>query len=231
MTEHRYALVLGHNRPELLKETVNGIINQVHQVWVHDNASDPPLHDLLKHEFPDVIFIRDMEQPPNLAKFWNNTLDQIELWHQATTPDTTLSFPPYKVAVLTDDLDIPADWFGTVAEAMDRTGAAAGCSSGFQGRLTQEILKTRPDGDLANRMYGPAFILRGELQIRADERLKWWYNDTDMDWRARQYGGMIMVPGPYVHNKHPNESTIGVNAEQTGRDREAFQDIWGHVPW
>lgn len=231
MIEARYALILGHNRVDLLRDTFYGIVTQVDMVWIHDNASDPPLHTVLKEEFgPNTIFIRDSEQPPNLARFWNNTLDQIELFHDSQDPEGMIS-SQYKVAVLTDDLDIPAGWFDAVSEAMDRTGAAAGCTSAFPNHAVQEILKREPDADIANRMYGPAYILRGGAQIRANEDLRWWFNDTDMDWKARKLGGMINIPGPHVHNKHPNESTVGVLAEQAGRDREAFKEWWGWVPW
>lgn len=231
VTEPRYAFILGHNRPEDLWATINGIRPQVDQLWVHDNASSPPLHDLFKDEYPDIIFVRDSEQPPNLARFWNNMLHQVDLFHYAYGANIVMPAPAYKVAVLTDDLVIPDGWVDAVCEAMDDTGAAAGCTSGFEGRLTQRILKTQPDSDLVNRMYGPAYILRGDAGIRCNERLKWWWNDTDMDWKARGAGGMVMVPGPYVHNKYPNASTVGVNAEQAGRDREAFKEIWGWLPW
>lgn len=230
-TERRYAIILGHNRVDDLRETIQGIIGQVDRVWVHDNASSPPLYDLLKPEFLEVIFLRDSEQPPNLSRYWNVSLNQVHMFHYAYGANVAMPAPAYKVAVLTDDLIIPDGWFDAVSEGMDRTGAAAGCTSGFKDRLTQHILKTHPDSDVANRLFGPAFILRGDANIRADERLRWWYGDTDVDWKARAAGGMVTMPGPYVHNKHPNESTVGVNAEQAGRDREMFKEIWGGVPW
>lgn len=234
MPKRHYAVVFGHNRVSDLVETINGIYGQVDQLWVHDNASEPPLHIDLKRDLQDVIFVRDSEQPPNLARFWNNMLDQVDLAHRLINGPIGMepeNIPPYKVAILTDDLIIPKGWFDTVAEAMDRTGAAAGCTSGFENRLTQEILKISPDTDVANRMYGPAFIVRGEAELRVDERLRWWWNDTDMDWRARGAGGVVIAPGPYVHNKYPNASTAGVLAEQAGRDRETFKEIWGWNPW
>ena len=223
----RYAAIFGHNRPEELRQTFWDIVTQVDMVWIHDNASDPPLQDLLETEFgTHAIFVSDPEQPPNLARFWNITLDRIDAWDFDNVDDGD-----YKVAILNDDLEIPPNWFDAVEGAMDRTGAAAGSSSGFPGRLTQEILKKTPDADIVNRMYGPAFILRGGAHLRVDERLRWWWNDTDLDWRARAAGGMVMIPGPYVHNRHANESTTGVLAEQAGRDRATFAQIWGWNPW
>jgi GT2 family glycosyltransferase len=224
--------VLGHNRIEEVRAVIAAITPQVDRVWVHDNASDPPLHTVLKEEFPDAVFLWDGEQPPNLSRYWNVTLDQVDLYHFSLNALNQGKNPPeYKVAVLTDDVEIPEDWFDSVAQSMDRTGAAAGCVTAHPGRLTTEVLKTFPDSDIINRLYGPAFILRGEAQIRADERLRWWFGDTDVDWRARKQGGMVIIPGPYAHNRYPNQSTVGVNAEQAGRDRETFKEIWGWVPW
>lgn len=232
----RYALILAHNRPSELADVLVGIQPQVDMVWVIDNASEPPLHTLIPEEVrgTHTIFVRDSEQPPNLARLWNLGLDQIAMWHetahQAAHQLTVPGFP-YKVAVLTDDVLIPAGWMDTVCEAMDRTGAAAGCSTPFEGRLTQEILKTAPDSDLMNRLFGPAYVLRGEANLRCDERLRWWWNDTFMDWMARGAGGMITVPTHTVINRYPNESTVGVLAEQAGRDGETFKELFGWRPW
>ena len=227
--EIRYALILGHNRVDDLRETINGIIDQVDMLWVHDNASEPKLHDVLKSDYrdPPIVFVYCAEQPPNIARFWNKMLTQIDMYHIAAHGNEF----PYKVAVLTDDLVIPENWFETVSKAMDDTGAAAGCTSGFEGRLARSVLKTDPDRDLYNRMYGPAFIVRGDAGLRANEHLAWWWNDTDMDWKARGAGGMVMAPGPYVHNKYPDASTVGELAEQAARDRKSFKEIWGWIPW
>ena len=191
-------------------------------VYVIDNGSEPPVHEARLGVDPmQMVVIRDSEQPPNLSRLWNMGLNQISL----------VANPGHKVAVLNDDTRIPPGWFDAVSEAMDRTGAAAGCSSPWNGRLTQEILKTVPDSDIVNRMVGWAFILRGSAKIRAYEALRWWWGDTDMDWQARARGGMVIIPSHRVDNLYPNASTTGVLAEQAGRDRETFKKIYGWNPW
>jgi hypothetical protein len=196
--------------------------DQVDMIYVIDNGSDPPIHEAVWGVDPmQVVVIRDSEQPPNLSRLWNLGLDQIAM----------TAAREHKVAVLNDDTRIPPGWFDAVAEAMDRTGAAAGCSSPWDGRLVQELLKTEPDSDLMNRMVGWAFILRGETVLRADERLRWTWGDSKLDWDARRAGGMVVIPGYRVDNLYPDQSTTGVLAEQSGRDRATFQEIEGWNPW
>jgi hypothetical protein len=218
----RFALIPTRNRHEDLVNTVIDISDQVDLVFIIDNGSEPPVHEYdLGVDPMQVVVIRDSEQPPNLSRLWNLGLDQIAM----------TSAPSHKVAILNDDTRIPPGWFDAVAEAMDRTGAAAGCSSPWEGRLTQELLKVTPDTDLMNRMVGWAFMLRGDAWVRADEKLRWWWGDTDMDWKARGLGGTVIIPTHRVDNLYPNASTTGVLAEQAGRDRGTFQEIWGWNPW
>ena len=226
------ALILAHNRMKETRDVVAAIYPQVDYLLVIDNASEPAVHDWFTREeretYPQMWIVRDMTQPANLPRLWNIGFSQIEMMLYSTHG---LNPGPYKVAVLTDDVVIPDGWMDAVCAAMDRTGAAAGCSSPWGGRLVQELLKVEPDADIMNRMYGPAFVIRGEADLKADEALKWWWNDTDLDWQARGAGGMVVVPTHPVVNLYPNASTVGENAEQAGRDREEFGAKWGWNPW
>lgn len=223
----RFAVILTHNRPELLLNCVNSIGPQVDTVIVIDNASDPPvaLHELdseTSRSFT-VTVVQVPDQPPNLSKLWNTAIDIAG--HRVFSG-------PFHIAFLCDDTAVPPGWFGAVASAMTVTGAAAGCSNPWGGNH-EPILKKEPDSDIANRMPGWAFILDGSKQLRADERLHWWWCDTDLDWRARKAGGMVMISGYPVHNIHPNEYTVRYPelADQAGRDGEMFQQIHGWRPW
>lgn len=227
----KYAVILAHNRPAETLDLLNAIKPQVDMTWIIDNASDPPAFEWFTGQpeiTDDVIFVRDSTQPPNLAKFMNLGLDQVQLWQARVVSAPS----PWKVAIFNDDAWVPEGWFDAVATAMDQVGAAAGCSSPFPG-LAQEIFKVTPDADAVNRMFGPAFILRGETKIRADENMKWWFQDTDLDWQARQQGGMIVVPGHTPKHLYPNQSTVEnpILGEQAGRDRETFRQKWGWCPW
>lgn len=221
----RYAIVLTHNRPELLGQCVAAIRAQADAVLVIDNASDPPVPPA---EQDDVTVMNILDQPPNLSRFWNIGLDWVEIWVSANIPPT----PEWDVAVLCDDVIVPDGWFETVSSCMREHGAAAASTHQWY-EVSRPILKTVPDADLANRMCGWAFVLAGEKNLRADEDLKWWWADSNVDWQARGIGGMVICPGPVAKNIHPNDWTSRILdlAHQSGVDGETFTRKWGWKPW
>lgn len=216
----RYAIILTHNRHELLFQAVVALKPQADLILVIDNASDPPVdQDSLD---VDVLHVED--QPPNLSRFWNIGLDFIQ--------DHWVTIPQWDVAILCDDVTVPEDWYGEVSSCMRAFAAAAGSTHQWS-PVDSPILKTAPDSDIANRMCGWAFVLAGEKGLRADEDLKWWFCDTDLDWQARANGGMVICPGPVAHNIHPNDFTSRVPglAEQAGQDGQTFARKYGSRPW
>jgi hypothetical protein len=216
----RGALIVAHNRQELLDQTIAAIRPQVDTTMVLDNASDPKL---TVPEGVGTMYVPD--QPPNLAKFWNMGLDFYAHWYGKQGWE-------YDVAILCDDAPVPDGWFAAVTEAMRGTGAVVGCSNPW-GHAHAPVLKTEPDRDIAGRMPGWAWVTAGSAGLRADERLHWWYQDTKVDWDARRSGGMVMIGGYPVSNQRPNEFTVSrpdLN-EQAGRDGEMFAQIEGWRPW
>lgn len=229
---NRYAIILTHNRPELLSECVAAIAPQVDRVLVIDNASDPPVDpsmDAFSSGKVQVHYVPD--QPPNLAMLWNIGFGIVEFDFQRANlrGDEPGLWP---VAVLCDDSIVPDGWFAAVTDAMAATGAAAGCSNPW-GRDHPPQLKTAPDADIIGRMPGWAFILDGTKGLRADESMHWWFFDSDLDWQARQAGGMVMIGGYPVPNRLPNDYTNRKPelAEQAGRDAAAFEAKHGWRPW
>lgn len=222
---NRFAVVLTHNRPGMLVDCVTAIHTQVDVTLVIDNASTPPVdHATLPSSAEHRVAVRQVpDQPPNLARLWNLGFDVA-----ANLADGD----PWWIAVLCDDALVPPGWVDAVTAAMVDTGAAAGCSNPW-GHQHPPRVKTEPDSDLMGRMPGWAFILDGSRGIRADETMKWWFLDTDLDWQARAAGGMVMIGGHPVPNRAPNEYTVGVPglAEQAGRDRERFAVKHGRCPW
>jgi hypothetical protein len=76
-------------------------------------------------------------------------------------------------------------------------------------------------------------MLRGESELRADERFHWWWCDTDLDWQARARGGTVIARGPVVPNTLPNDFTVnypGLN-DRAGQDGLEFTAKWGWRPW
>lgn len=220
-TVPRYACIPTHNRPARLLSLVASLGTQCDRIVVLDNASNPPV-DVAKLEAAAskalVEVIRDEEQPPHLSRFWNVMLDACA--HDAAEHE----HEQYDVAVFNDDAVVPAGWYDA-------------CANGLRAHPTAVVAHTSPTTpdlltelhlDHGNRMTPHAFVVRGEVGMRSDESMRWWYFDNDFDWRARQNGGVLSVPGPLAVNALANTTTRGPLAEQAERDRVAFEKKWAN---
>lgn len=212
-----YAIVLTHNRPDLLPGCVDAIADQVDLVVVVDNASSPPATPTWRAENYEFVFVPD--QPPNLAKMWNAQLDRIASKHE--DGDT------WNVAVLCDDVTVPNGWFRCVADQMREHDAAAASTHSYEAIYSPYRLTALTNG--GDRMCPWAFVLPGERGLRADESMRWWYCDTDLDWQARQSGGTVVVPGPVAVNGRIGDFTARIPelSAQTHRDAQTFHAKWG----
>jgi hypothetical protein len=217
-TVPRYAIVPTRNRPARLLALVYALSDQCDHIVVLDNASDPPV-DAAKLKFAagnaTVTVLRDDEQPPNLSRFFNLMLDQ------CGQP----AGEPFDVAVLNDDDVVPAGWYDACSTGLRGHGTALIAHTAH----TEPALLTDIHNDPRNRMCPHAFVMRGEAGLRADESLRWWFGDTDLDLRARQAGGVLSVQGPTVINAHANQTTNGELAEQARRDHATFVAKWGDL--
>lgn len=229
-----WAVIPSRNRREQLNNLYRKLIkDNVHVVIVDNGYTDSPID--VPPEFTDRVWfdaptvIKCHDDPPNLSQLWNFGLKYVhrmeaELHYGQTSPSE------YCVAVLNDDIIIPDRFVSRLAEALETTGGAAaypdqhGYGQTFKHEYAGPI-------SLYRRMTGYAFALRGSAGIYADETLQWWYGDDDIDWRARQNGGSVLVGGLKVEHLTPNQTTVGVLAEQAGRDRETFIKKWGRAPW
>lgn len=225
----RYAVVLTHNRPEMLRQTVEAIGPQVDRVIVIDNASEPLVlvADLIGPG-REVCVLNVPDQPANLAHLW-----QLGISVVANMRDADMDNGSDLIAFLCDDAPPPADWFDLVAAGMAETGAVLGCSNPWGGAVGDRLVKTAHDQDIRYRMPGWAFVLNADSPVRPDPAMHWWYVDTDMDWQARQCGGMVMVGGCPVPNLQPNYFTATVPGlgERAGQDGQVFAAKWGQCPW
>lgn len=218
-TVPRYAIIPTHNRPARLLALVSSLGRQCDQIIVLDNASDPPVDSgkLSAAAGPAAVeVIRDREQPPHLSRFWNVMLDRCAPFALEKDGDE------WDVAILNDDAIVPAGWYDA-------------CSNGLRAHDTAVIAHTTPTrpelltelgNDPHNRMTPHAFVIRGEARMRADEAMRWWWFDTDLEWRARLAGGVLSVAGPRVANSLANSTTRGSLAEQAQRDGEFFEKKW-----
>lgn len=217
-----YAVVLTHNRPDLLQECVAAISPQVDRVHVVDNASEPPLRRVWTDPWPlNMAIFEDPTQPPNLAKLWNDQLDLIDKFER-------FRGGTWEVAFLCDDSIVPPGWFSIVAGGIRGYGAAAGSTGPLEPR-NSVLLQTTISTNVYERMCGWAFVVAGEKGLRADEACHWWYCDSDLDFQSRLAGGTVICPGLNVPNALPGQWTnakpeLGARA---GLDRAAFIAKWG----
>jgi len=210
-----------HNRPAELARCLAAVVPQADMVLVIDNASDPPAD--VSASLTNVLVVQDLEQPPNLSRLWNLGLDTLERHKPA-------SWDRWDVAVVNDDAYPPPGWLEAVSTAMRNLGAAAGCSIG-PSNLGVEVYTADAVPSTGSRLTGWAFVLRGEVGLRADERLRWWTGDDDLSMKARRAGGLVRIPGFPVPNEHADESTSGPLAAQAAVDMATFVEIWGRRPW
>lgn len=229
----RIAVVPTHNRPEQLATLVKSLEGQCEHLIVIDNASDPPTSliwlkmQLTNAKSMGISVIYDAEQPPNLSRLWNRGIDLAKLSCRV------FNDLRWDVAVLNDDAVVPPGWWDAVSGAMREVNAAAASADPF-GELPfgrKHLWLANAPMSVHTRLAGWAFMLRGEEGLRADERLRWWYADDLLSLQARERGGLVHVGGVGVGNTLANSSTVGVLAEQAGRDRQTFVDITGRQPW
>jgi hypothetical protein len=223
----RYAVIPTHNRPDQLTALVKTLDAQgCDHIVVIDNASDPPIGKLWLQiqTGRSTQVLRDEEQPPHLYRMWNRGFALVEMTARVMREIT------WDVVVLNDDAELPDGWLDYVAAGLRQTSAAVVCTDPY-GTLQETLLKTQPDGNIQTRMCPWAFVVRGELSLRADETLRWWWGDTDFDWQACNAGGVLLLPGHTTKNTGANSTTHGELAEQAGRDGLTFQQKWGWRPW
>lgn len=221
----RYAVIPTRNRLDHLLSLLRSLRGQVDLIYVIDNASDKPLSSLWLRTQVDVrtIVKRDDTQPPHLYKMWNDAFKVIYMSAKI------MQEKHFDVAVFNDDTILPEGWYDYVSSNLRESDAAIACSTGRNNHLP--MLKTQRDNNIHTRMTPHAFVMRGELGMLADESMRWWWGDTDLDWQACALGGVLHLPGYPTQNALANSTTVGALAEQAGRDGQTFAAKWGTRPW
>jgi hypothetical protein len=216
MTRRRFAIIVTRDRPEAYAACVAAIRDQVDDIVTIT-------HGPTAITYATGLPVRYDPEPPNISAMWNLGLDLL-----------TEAFPrqAYDVAVLNDDSVVPAYWFDHISGPMSYTGAAAGCVDQHH-RLERPVLHVEAAPvDLHQRLTGYAFILDGSKGIRANEEMRWWLSDDDIDWQARTRGGTIVVPGePVQHPPNGGTACTGRFATWFEEDQIKFRTRWGVLPW
>jgi hypothetical protein len=220
----RAAVIPTRDRHDLLADCIRSVIDQVDAVIVVDNLSQPPID--IEPWHGRVRCVWAPLDPPNISTLWNIGITI------ADTQATRAGAARWDVAVLNSDVVVPPGWIDALSSAMRATTAVLAYPDQHGG--TQQILHTKAGPiDLRQRITGFAYMLRGEAGLRLDESMAWWFGDDDIDWRARERGGALLVPGLQVEHRCPNGSMYERPElhEQAGRDRETFKQKWGQTPW
>lgn len=220
----RAAVIPARDRHDMLADCINSVVDQVDSVIVIDNLSDPPIDP---EPWGGKVGVAALPiDPPNISTLWNVGIALADSQAHRAGAEA------WDIAVLNSDVVVPTGWFGGLSVAMRSTTAVLAYPDQHGG--TRQILHTRAQPiDLRQRITGFAFMLRGEHGLRFDESLAWWFGDDDGDWRAREEGGALLVPGIPVQHRDPN-GAMRDRPElrtQAARDRQTFLAKWGRTPW
>lgn len=221
---HRAVVIPTRDRHSMLIDCINSVAGQVDRVLVIDNLSDPPIDPQPWGGKVSVVSLP--LDPPNISTLWNVGLALVDAGASRAGAEA------WDIAVLNSDVVVPPGWVETLSTAMRATSAVLAYPDQHGGQ--QQILHTKAEPiDLRQRITGYAYMLRGETGLRLDESMAWWASDDDLDWRARESGGALLVPGLAVEHRCPNGSMYErpeLHA-QAGRDMETFRKKWGRTPW
>jgi len=223
-----YAVVPSRDRRAELTGLCGSLADQVDGIVVINNG-DKDDEEWMR-ALPRVASVRTVDmQPPNLSALLNIGAADAE-WLAEPGP-----IEPWNLAYFNDDVLVPPGWVQALSVPMRANGAAAAFVDVLYSGGAPRLL-TQPATTAWDALTGWAFLMRGELHERWDESMKWWWSDTDLDWRLRtQHGGVIAVPtGRVPQHLHPNGYTNAnpVLYEQAGKDGETFSAKWRRPrPW
>lgn len=215
MTDPLYATLPTLGR-DCLAPCLDALLPQVDHLWMVRTGPGP----LAGQDREKVTVLDATDSPRNISAWWNLGIDA------AAKAAAAAGRTQWDMLVVNDDVIAPPQLAHTLSTALRQTWDAAPAlaypdQDGLGWHLT-----THPTDP--TRLTGYCFLLRGELNIRADERLVWWFSDNALDMAARARGGSVRVPGCRVDHLHPSGYTVA-SAElsaQTHRDRAEYERIY-----
>lgn len=203
------------DRHHLTRDLIADLDVSPDSILVIDNNSEEPAREALKG------LCQVIEEPErNISRLWNVGL-------KATQGSL-------KTAILNNDLRVPPGFLDALAAPL-RDHHYAISYPDWAGRLQpgeRDVRTVAEAISLFECMSGYAFMMNRSKDLWMDESMIWWYSDRDIEWQARQAGGVVCVGGVSVEHLHPNVST---NSDpdllrQTGLDRETFFRKWRMTP-
>ena len=222
----RYAVIPTTGRACLYEclEAVQPQVDKVFLIWAPQELGQE-----IKEDAANLVVEMFMpDEKRNISRWWNVGIDAARQ-HARDEMDAK----QWDVIVINDDAILGPDWVEYVSHHMRQMKVAAAST----GPVGLPVLHTRPNTTaLHQRMAGFAFMLAGELGVRADETMYWWCGDNDIDMQSRLKGGTIVLPerrhgSTMIRHLFPDQSTMGEQAARTAIDMERFVAKWGFRPW
>lgn len=196
--------------------TWNGFVPEEINSWEMYAWSDYP-HNV-------AIVFSPQRRDRNVSRWWNQGLEHVADWA------STGGVSKWDVAIINDDVIIPPGWFDAVSSKMREMKCAAACSGG-RSPMPWFINHVGPIPGVANPLQGFAFMVAGELGLRANEDIPWYFSDNFMDWESRKLGGTVVIPGFHVDHLYPNGQMTGELQEASAKGAQVFRDFYGVMPW
>jgi hypothetical protein len=184
------------------------------------NGENPPTPD----EIPEARVLIDREPVYNMPRWWNKGLDYVHEQNRGKN---------YEVFIFGSDTMAEHSVVIRLAEVLREQDVAATCPDRYGvipagGVVFEDRLERIRD--MRYRMTGYAFVLRGELELRADPKFRSWYIDDDLEWQARERGGTAMVGGLRVGHPLAGSPLSPMLQQWAREDREKFKAKWGDYP-
>lgn len=190
------------------------------KIVVVSNGEDPPTPD----EIPEARVLIDRDPVYNMPRWWNMGLDYVAEQNRGKN---------YEVFIFGSDTMAHHDTVIRLAEVLRESDLAATCPDRY-GILPDNYIhfedRLETIRDMNYRMTGYAFVLRGELEMRADPQFRSWYIDDDLEWQARERGGTGMVGGLRVGHPLTGSPLSPMLQQWATEDREKFKTKWGAYP-
>jgi hypothetical protein len=205
-------------------EAIQPQVDQVFLIWAPQELGQEikdPAANL-------VIEVFGSDEPRNISRWWNVGIDKARYYAREEADAAQ-----WDVVVLNDDAIVAEGWVDRLSFHMRNMKVAAAST----GPVNLPVLHTRPGvTPLHQRMAGFAFMLAGEMGVRADETMHWWCGDNDIDMQSRLKGGTVVLPDRVsgmtsVKHLYPDLSTVGEQAARTAIDMARFVVKWGFRPW
>ena len=163
------------------------------------------------------------ERPLNISEWWNlgaEFIDNMERGNGNTE---------WNIIYMESDARLSARDVDLLQTAL-RTHDVGMAGSDWQHALTHDDVRRGLNDLHPYRLPGFALMVRGELGLRHDPDMRWWFSDDDFEWTARANHGTVLVAGAELYHvgtdglDSPDKQTYAVE------DEIKFKSKWNILP-